>query len=160
MRGMLVRHYGVVGAHYFSSRYLVGVIMSDNLGFEAIPIGLELGPLELILDDIFVNERLTHIQWEDGTLVSQQCIVPPGATIFQHAVMKFKAIPEMKVSIWAKSEHEFLKPMMVGSTVVIRGRVIDKYVKRGRNYMVTECETVDESGQVLMKSRETAVYVE
>jgi hypothetical protein len=138
----------------------MGITMSDNASFEAIPIGFELGPLELVLDEFFVNERLELVQWEDRTLVSQHHIVPPGATIFKHAVMKFDALPDMKVSIWAKSEHEFLQPMAVGSTVFIYGRIVDKYVKRGRNYMVTECETRDKSGQVLMKSRETAVYVE
>lgn len=134
--------------------------MDSNSGFEDVPIGFELNPVELLLDDAFISERLSLNQWEEETCLHHHHIVPPGMTIFQHAAMKFKSLPEMKVSIWAKSEHEFFKPMTAGSSVIIRGRIVDKYVKRGRNYMVTECETLDESGQVLMKSRETAVYVE
>ena len=50
--------------------------------------------------------------------------------------------------------------MKFGSKIFIRGRVIDKYIKRGRNYMVTELETVDGAGEILMRSRETGIYVE
>jgi acyl-CoA thioesterase FadM len=74
--------------------------------------------------------------------------------------MKFTALPDLRASIWAKSEHEFLKPMKVGSKVYIRGKIIEKYVKRDRNYVVADYETVDEDGGVLMRSRETSVYVE
>ena len=36
----------------------------------------------------------------------------------------------------------------------------EKYTRRGRNYVVTEYETTDESGEVLMRGRETGFYVE
>jgi len=134
--------------------------MNKISDFDAIPIGMKIGSVEIVLDDPYVRERVHLIQWEAEALIKEDNIVPPGVTINQHAVMKFKALPDMKVSIWAKSEHEFLKPIPIGSRVIIRGEVMDKYVKRGRNYLVTECETVDESGEVLMRSRETAVYVE
>jgi exonuclease VII large subunit len=74
--------------------------------------------------------------------------------------MKFNTFKNLRASIWAKSEHEFLKPMKVGSKVTISGRVVEKYEKRGRYYLVSEYETVDEKGEVLMRSRETGVNVE
>jgi hypothetical protein len=134
--------------------------MTDKSNFEAIPIGLEMGPLEIVLDEAFIQDRISIIQWEDNTLLKREKIVPPGITISQHAGMKFKAVPELRASIWAKSEHEFIKPMIAGGRITIRGKIIDKYVKRNRNYIVAEYETVDETGQVLIKSRETAVHVE
>ena len=134
--------------------------MSEKSGFEAIPIGLEMGPLEMTLDEETVNERVDLVQWEDRELVDKLDITPPGISISQHARMKFAALPDMSVSIWAKSEHEFLKPIKLGSKIFIRGKVIDKYVKRGRNYVVSEYETVDGAGKVLLRSRETGVYVE
>ena len=134
--------------------------MGEKSGFEAIPIGLEMGPLEMTLDEETVNERVGLVQWESRELVDKLHVTPPGISISQHARMKFAALPDMSVSIWAKSEHEFLKPMKVGSKIFIRGKVVDKYVKRGRNYVVSEYETVDEAGEVLLRSRETGVYVE
>jgi acyl dehydratase len=134
--------------------------MTKKSNFDAIPIGLEMGPLEIMLDEEFIRARINIVQWEEDILIVQGKIVPPGLTISQHAGMKFKAVPELQASIWAKSEHEFLKPMRVGDKITIRGRIVDKYVKRERNYIVAEYETLDESGDVLMKSRETAVHVE
>jgi len=134
--------------------------MVDISGFEEIPVGMDCGVKEVVLDDEYVRSRTGLNQWQDMGLVDDLKIAIPGATIVEHARMKFEAIPALRVSIWAKSEQEFLKPMIMGSTVYIRGRVADKYVKRGKQYLVTEFETLDENGKVLLRSRETGVYVE
>ena len=134
--------------------------MTAKSGWEALPIGLEMGPLEIVLDDNTVKERAELVQWETQEQLEKLGFTPPGITIGYHAQMKFAALPDLRASIWAKSEHEFLKPMKVGSKVYIRGKIIEKYVKRARNYVVADYETVDEDGEVLMRSRETTVYVE
>jgi acyl dehydratase len=133
--------------------------MGSQENYEAIPIGMDLGTFEMTLDEETVKNRIGLVQWQAKGL-AEKGFAPPGITISHHARMKFEALPEMKVSIWAKSEQEFLKPMKLGSKIFIRGRIVDKYVKRGRKYMVTDLETVDEAGEVLLRSRETAVYVE
>ena len=134
--------------------------MPEPVGFEALPIGFEFGPFELTLDEETVKERVDLAQWEHDSLMNEFGIAPPGITISHHARMKFQALPDLKASIWAKSEHEFIKPMKIGSTITIRGKVVEKYNRRGRNYVVTEYETVDESGDVLLRSVETGLYVE
>ena len=134
--------------------------MSAKSDFEAIPVGLDMGTVEMTLDEDTVNERLGLVQWEATELVDKLHLAPPGISIVHHARMKFMKLPDLRVSIWAKSEHEFLKPMKIGSKIFIRGKIVDKYVKRGRNYLVSEFETVDEAGEVLLRSRETGVYVE
>ena len=134
--------------------------MREKSGWEALPIGLEMGPLEIVLDNNTIKERVELVQWENREPLDKLGVTPPGITIANHARMKFMAWPDLRASIWAKSEHEFLKPMKVGSRIYIRGKIVDKYVKRDRNYVVADYETVDEDGEILMKSRETAVYVE
>ena len=134
--------------------------MTEKSGWEALPIGLEMGPLEIVLDNNTVKKRAELVQWETQEQLEKLGFAPPGITIGYHAQMKFEALPDLRASIWAKSEHEFLKPMKVGSRVYIRGKVVEKYMKRDRNYVVADYETVDEDGEVLMRSRETAVYVE
>lgn len=133
--------------------------MGSQENYEAIPIGMDLGTFEMTLDKETIKDRTERVQWQSKGLAGKG-FLPPGTTISQHAGMNFAALPEMKASIWTKSEHEFLKPMKLGGKIFIHGRVVDKYVKRGRNYMVAEYETVDEAGEVLMRSRETGIYVE
>jgi hypothetical protein len=133
--------------------------MREMSDFESIPVGFEMGPFELLLDQDAVKAYMKKVQWEDPEIVEKYQYEPPGMTIIYHAKMKFDARPDLKAAIWAKTEHEFIKPMKIGSKVSIRGKVIDKYVKRGRNFLVTEYETVNEDGELLMKSRETGLHV-
>jgi acyl dehydratase len=55
----------------------------------------------------------------------------------------------------ARMEFEFREPIRPGVRMRSRGRVIDKYERRGKPYMVTEFETADEDGTVLVRGRFT-----
>jgi hypothetical protein len=134
--------------------------MGEKSLFESIYIGQDLGTVEVSLDEKTVQKRVDLVQWQAGDVVDKLGFAPPGATIEIHPMMKFNKWPTLKAGIWAKSEHEFIKPMKVGSKVFVRGKVTDKYIKRGREYVVSEFEAVDENGEVLLKSRETSINVE
>jgi hypothetical protein len=134
--------------------------MSLQSDFEDIPIGFDLGEWKILLDEKTVNERADLIQWQNRTIIEHLHFAPPGATIENHPKMQFAKFTSLRSAIWAKSEHEFLKPFRIGSQVTIRGRVVEKYVKRGKYYRVSEFETIDENGEVLMRSRETGIHVE
>ena len=134
--------------------------MNEKSNSEPPAIGQDLGTIEMTLDESTVNDRVKLVQWAGGELMDRFHIAPPGISINQHARMRFATSPNLGAGIWAKSEHEFLKPMKMGSKIFIRGKIVDVYVKRGRNYVVSELETVDETGNVLMKSRETGIDIE
>lgn len=56
----------------------------------------------------------------------------------------------------AKMQYEFVEPVRVGMRVRSYGKVIDKYEKRSRHYMVTEFTIKDEdSGAVLSRGQFT-----
>jgi 3-hydroxybutyryl-CoA dehydratase len=59
----------------------------------------------------------------------------------------------------AKMEFEFVEPIRPGMRARSRGRVIDKYERRGRPYMVTEYVTEDEHGTVLVRDEHGTVLV-
>ena len=62
----------------------------------------------------------------------------------------------MPAGLHAKMQFEFLEPLRVGMRVRTHGKVIDKYERRGRHYMVTQFETRDEeTGTVLMRGQFT-----
>jgi hypothetical protein len=56
-------------------------------------------------------------------------------------------------------EFAFLQPIEPGMRVRSRGRVIDKYVRRGRQYMVTEYVTEDVSGTPLVRGQFTQMLI-
>jgi acyl dehydratase len=60
----------------------------------------------------------------------------------------------------ARMEFNFLQPMVVGMRVRSRGRVIDKYWRRGKPYMVTEYVTEDEHGTPLVRGQFTQMIIE
>jgi len=134
--------------------------MGKKPGFQAITIGQDLGTMEMTLDKKTINDWAVLVQWHIRELIDNLQIVPPGMSIEQHPRMEFAKFSDLRAGIWAKSEHEFLKPIRVGSKVFIHGKIIDKYVKRRRNYVVAEYETLDEVGEVVMRSRETGIYLE
>jgi acyl dehydratase len=56
----------------------------------------------------------------------------------------------------AKMQFEFIEPLRVGMRVRTHGKVLDKYEKRGRHYMVTQFETREEAtGTVLVRGQFT-----
>lgn len=134
--------------------------MSLESDFEAIPIGFDLGEWELVLDEETVNAHADRMQWQAREVIDKLGFAPPGMSIGLHPRMQFAKFSNLKSAIWAKSEHEFLKPFKMGTKITIRGRIVDKFVKRGRFYKVAEFETMDEKGEIIMRSRETGINVE
>jgi len=59
----------------------------------------------------------------------------------------------------AKMQFEFLEPMQPGMRVRSRGRLIDKYERRGKQYMVTEFVTEDDAGRALVRGQFTQMLI-
>lgn len=134
--------------------------MSLESDFASIPLGLDLGEWEMILEEKTVQAYADQVQWADRSIMENKGFAPPGISIDLHPQMQFAKFPWLKSAIWAKSEHEFLRPFPIGSRIRIRGKIVDKFVKRGKYYKVAEFETLDEEGRVIMRSRETGINVE
>lgn len=61
----------------------------------------------------------------------------------------------------AKMEFSFLRPLQVGMRVRSRGKIIDKYKRRGKPYMVTEYVISDEdTGTELIRGQFTQMIIE
>src|SRR5882672_603036 len=59
----------------------------------------------------------------------------------------------------ARMEFNFLEPIRLGMRVRTRGKVIDKYERRGKPYMVTEYVTEDETGRALVRGQFTQMII-
>ncbi|MCH7697321.1 MAG: MaoC family dehydratase N-terminal domain-containing protein [Chloroflexi bacterium] len=56
-------------------------------------------------------------------------------------------------NLHAKQEWDLFAPMMVGDTVTTHSTVIDRYIKRGRDYVVNEVQVYGEGGRLLSRAR-------
>jgi len=87
---------------------------------------------------------------------------PFGGTIVHPVLLGNQALTMrhsryiVPAGLHAKMQFEFIEPIRVGMRVRSYGKVIDKFEKRGRHYMVTEFTTKnEESGAVLTRGQFT-----
>ena len=62
-------------------------------------------------------------------------------------------LPNLYGNLHAKQEWELFRPIMVGDAVHTRSVVTDRYVKRGRDYVVNEVLFFDTDGAVVARQR-------
>ena len=132
--------------------------MKEKIGFNEIEIGLPLGPREIEVTEEAAANYSERSLWDSIDYSEKQAYAPPGIFLGDHVRMLTAALGGAGQRIWAKSTHEFIGPVRIGGKLIKRGRIADKYVKRGKQYLVYEIETLDEDGNLIMKSSETSFF--
>ena len=54
-------------------------------------------------------------------------------------------------------DAEYFNPARVGEKLTVRGRMLDKYPKRGRHYLDSEFEITGEDGRLIARYRDTTL---
>ena len=129
--------------------------MSAEKTFDDIAIGDEIGPKEYLVDEKAIGDFVEYCQWDGEKFPVEGPFAPPGFSVTAHARMLAEKMGGPGVRVWLKSEHEYFQPVRLGGKIIKKGKVTDKYTKRGRDYLVYELETFDEGGTLLFRSRET-----
>ncbi|MCH7836589.1 MAG: MaoC family dehydratase N-terminal domain-containing protein [Chloroflexi bacterium] len=62
-------------------------------------------------------------------------------------------LPNLYGNLHAKQEWELFQPMMVGDTVTTRSLIVERYVKRDREYVVNEVTYSGSDGRILSRGR-------
>lgn len=60
--------------------------------------------------------------------------------------------------IHAKQMFRFLRPVYPGDTLTSSAKVVDKYIKKERKYVVIEVETKNQRGETVVISRSTGIW--
>lgn len=68
-------------------------------------------------------------------------------------------LPNLYGNLHAKQHWDFFNPMLVGNTVQNRGLVVDRYLKRDREFVVSEGTLSDMSGHPLARVRSTQSFL-
>lgn len=133
-------------------------MVSGAIPFDEIVVGQELGPIETPASANAVRRYCED--WQDPNPLYLEDspfggpVVPPafmaGLTGFQLLATRYDA----RATIGAKTEHRNINPWRVDKKVTTRGRIADKYIKRGLEYVVVESTSVDEDGVEIRRSRD------
>ncbi len=130
-----------------------------TISYEAVTVGEEFMSDDFLIkpEDVetFAFAVDDHDPWyfEDSPLegtIAHPVLLGNQALFMRHGKYIVPA------GLHAKMQYEFIEPLRVGMRVRTRGKVIDKYEKRGRHYMVTEFTTRDEeTGTALVRGQFT-----
>jgi acyl dehydratase len=87
------------------------------------------------------------------TLASGAAAAP--ALLFHSEVYRSLAwyLPNIFGNLHARQEWQLFAPLTVGAVVRTRSTVVERYVKRGREYVVNEVLVTDDDGRWLQRSR-------
>jgi len=123
-------------------------------------VGEELGRKEILITDELIRTCANAIEsnhplyFEDSPFGGR--IAPP--TIFDNETLRILDEQyERFGSIHAKQAWEFKNPAKLGKKVTVTVKLADKYIKRGRNYIVMELVAVDEDGVEICRGRHTSL---
>jgi acyl dehydratase len=97
--------------------------------------------------------------WYRGASPFGSAVAP--ALLFHSEVYKNLAwyLPNLIGNLHAKQEWELFQPMLVGDTVCTHSTVVERYVRRNREYVVNEVLISDTNGRWLQRSRTHQSFV-
>jgi hypothetical protein len=130
--------------------------MSKHIPWDTVIVGDTLGPIEYVVDKDAVEQYCDD--WKDCNPIYLEDspfggpVVPPafraGLDSFRLLATKF----DSHATVGVKTEHEYINPAKIGKRLITTGKIADKYIKRGIEYVVIEYSMVDEDGAEIRRS--------
>jgi len=95
--------------------------------------------------------RISH-PWYDGESPFGGPIVPPTIITSDYSALLAQVLPPF-TGMHARHRLELVKPIPVDAPVRVTGVLEDKYVKRGKHYLVVAYEARAEDGSLYARNR-------
>ena len=122
-----------------------------------IRTGLDLGGHDYTIAAERIAEYMAGVDdqrgWYTGDSPFGAAVAP--ALILHSEVYAFGGwyLPNIFGNLHARQEWELFAPIMAGDDVTTRSTIIQRYVKRGRDYVVNEVQTYGADGRLLNRGR-------
>jgi len=135
------------------------MINFTNISYDALQVGEEFVSEDLLIKPENVEAFAFSIDDQNPWYFKETPFggsIAPPVIIGNQALRLRNSRYIVMAGLHAKMQFEFIEPLRVGIRVRSYGKIIDKYEKRGRQYMVTEFITKDEdTGEVLTRGQFT-----
>jgi hypothetical protein len=117
----------------------------ENAVWQSIPVGDDLGTLEYVMTAEMIADYRRVVDNPHAAYPTVAARHP--ANLFYRKYASRMRVPN------TGQESEYHNPPIAGKRITIRGHIADKYIRRGKAYLVIEASAVDEDGRLLEVSR-------
>jgi acyl dehydratase len=134
--------------------------MRKPFNFETIQIGEILGEKEVVVTDDLVRTCAHAIESAHPWYIEASPFggrIAPSTFFDNDTLRTLDEQYERFGSIHAKQSWEFKQPLRVGTKVTFTVKVVDKYIRRERPYLVMELRVVDEQGVEICRGTHTSL---
>lgn len=124
---------------------------------ETVTVGEELGPVEYDLAEDDVAQFIDRVE----NVSAERLLLPDGRRAAPSTVIggDYVKLLTTKYSTYdvvhARAKHRFVRPIVAPVHIVVTGKLTEKYLRRGREYLVVETVTRDGDGNELAVSENT-----
>lgn len=120
-------------------------------------IGLDSGRREYVISPHLVQAYAEtvreHHPWYTATSPFGGPVAPALIRHSETYVDRRWYLPNLHGNLHAKQEWELFAPIMVGERITTHSVVTDRYIKRGRDYVVNEILVIGNDGRICARSR-------
>ncbi len=134
-----------------------------SMRWDEMTIGEEFGPIEYTVKESSHKrhsecQQNYHPWYVEKSPWSGPLYFPFETWCMARVLSRWK-YGRLNAGIYAGADWQFFKPAKLGQKLIGRCKIADKYKKRGKEYVVIECITEDEDGDVILKCREEMVLL-
>jgi len=124
--------------------------MSRDIPFDDIFLGQELGPVEIPVNEKIVRDYCDEFGDHNAIYLNDAPfggpLVPPLFHATLHDLRLLGTKWDTHATVPSKTQHELINPARIGNSLSATGEIIDKYIKRGMEYVVVQSVIVDGNG--------------
>ena len=119
-----------------------------NFNGEPVYVGRDFGGRELVIDRELADHYIASVE-SDPSLYQAHA---PALVLHSECYLDLNwYLANVFGNLHARQEWELFSPVRIGQRVTTRGFIRDRYRKRGRDYVVKETWTLDETGRLLCR---------
>lgn len=126
-------------------------------GRDEVYVGLDCGRRDYVITPQLVQEYADavedHNPWYFGPSPFGGPVAPSLVRHSEVYVDRRWYLPNIYGNLHAKQEWELFSPIMVGEHITAHSLVVDRYSKRGRDYVVNEVLLLGDEGRVRLRGR-------
>jgi len=131
--------------------------------WDEIRVGQEIGTWKHVITEneiITLNEAVEDTNpWYLKDAGGANSIAPPMLIADDYLHIAVNAGFELSYCFHTRTEQKFLRLIKIGNCISSTSRIVDKYEKRDREYIVIETLSKDEENNLVAKSKNTLVRV-